>query len=186
MTLFRPFLIGLALFLAACAEQAPQAVTKAAPVGDFKLGFAVVVAKDAEKGPFSRDATPKEIEDAVHGALVEKFGGLDGKSFYHIAVGVGAYALAEPGIPLLVSPKSALVADVTLWDDKNKRKINAEPETITIVEGLGAGGVFGSGFSMTREEQLRMLSVLLAEKIEAWIKENEQAFFGDAAATGGA
>lgn len=183
MTLLRPLILASALLLAACEGTTDQEVTQAAPVGDFKLGYAIVVAKDVEKGPFSRDATPKEIEDAVHAALMEKFGGLDGKSFYHIAVGVGAYALAEPGIPLLVSPKSAMVADVTLWDDRKKAKINPEPHTITVVEALGTGGLFGSGFSMTREEQLRMLSVRMAEKIEAWIKENEASFF---AATEGA
>ena len=76
------------------------------PIGDFALGYAVVVGPEMVKGPMSRDGDPEEIITAVKNSLESHFAPLRGAQLYHVAVKVEGYVLAEAGIPLLVSPQS--------------------------------------------------------------------------------
>ena len=88
-----------------------------APLGNFALGLNVVVADNMQKVPISRDATVDEWEAAMKKAIDERFGRYEGTKLYNFGISVDAYALAPPGIPLIASPKSALVVTVTIWDD---------------------------------------------------------------------
>jgi len=77
--------------------------------------------------------------------------------------------LAQPGVPLLVSPNSILIIRVTVWDDAAGKKLNEKPEQMTIFESLSGETAIGSGLTQSGEEQLRNLSVNAAKQIEIFL-----------------
>ncbi|WP_212523709.1 hypothetical protein [Actibacterium sp. MT2.3-13A] len=173
----RFLLIGLmTLTLTACTL--PEAEDRpAVDLGDFRLGYAIVVAKNAQKIPPTRAATAEEWEAVLKEEIAARFGGHEGARLYHIAVSVDGYALAVPGVPVVVSPKSAMAISVNLWDDAAGGKLNDKPKQMTVLESLSANTVIGSGLTTSREEQMRNLARNAARAIEAWLVENRAAWF---------
>ena len=158
------------LVLAACAQkdgaEAPQL-----DLGEFRLGHNVVVASKMQKVPISREATEEEWITSLTNAFAERLGKYEGSQLYHLGVSVEGYALAPPGVPLVATPKSALVILVTVWDDAAAKKLNEKPEQLVIFEDFGEGAVVGSGLVNTREEQLQNLSVNAAARLERFLVE---------------
>lgn len=161
-------------FLAACARN--EVVEPPVELGNFKLGFAVVVADGVQKVPISRDADPEDWKRSVTEALNARLKRYEGEKFFNLGVSVDAYALAPPGIPLVVSPKSALVVSVTVWDDAAGTKLQEKPEQFTVFEGLDGDTLIGSGLTKTAEEQMATLSFNAAKRIERYLAENPQWF----------
>lgn len=177
----------LALGLAACADGTRQLAEPVEPLGDFRLGFAEVVAPNIVKGPLSREATPEEWSEIVDAAVEERFRRFEGENVYHLGISVEGYALAQPGVPLVLSPKSALVVRVTAWRDATQSKLNEETELLTVLESISAKTLVGSGLTQSREEQMQVLAANAALKIETWLRQmqKENGWFGpDPAATG--
>jgi len=140
------------------------------PLGEFSLGHNVVIAGKAQKGPVSRDATAEEWVSAMTTAVNDRFGRYQGTKLYHLGISVEGYMLAPPGVPVVYSPKSALIINVTVWDDAAGRKLNDEPHQMTILEDTKANTVLlGSGHSRTKQEQLDGLSFNAARMIERWV-----------------
>jgi len=174
---FRMALAGaLVLVLAACVKPEPQVDRKPDPIGDFKLGYAIVVAKDAQRGPLSRKASEQELVNAIQTELKRVFGRYEGKRYYHISVTVDAYVLAMPGIPIVASPKSALIFTVRIWDDAKQKQLFDKPKQFTIIEKISGKSLFGSGLTQTKEEQLAGLTRSAVKQIEKWMRENESLF----------
>lgn len=170
----------LTLSLAACSLP-ERADRPEVDLGNFQLGYAIVVAKNAQKIPPTREATPEEWEAVLKEELVNRFGGYEGDRLYHIAVNVDGYALAVPGVPVVLSPKSAMVISVSLWDDASGAKLNETPKQITVLESLSANTVVGSGLTTSREDQMRNLAQNAARVIEGWLVENREEWFVAAA-----
>ncbi|WP_299368232.1 hypothetical protein [uncultured Tateyamaria sp.] len=139
------------------------------PLGDFRLEHNIVLAESAQRGPLSRPATEEQLTEAVKGAVAARFGRYDGASRYHFGISVEGYVLAQPGIPLVLAPKSALILNVTVWDDAAGTKLNDEPEQITVLETFGTAPIIGTGYTMTAEEQLTELSENAAKAIERFL-----------------
>ena len=161
-------LLPLLALLAACTnandlDQAPVAL------GDFSLGHNIVVAPHPVKGPLSRDAEADEWIAALREAVDERFSRYDGARVYHLGISIDGYVLAQPGIPLVLSPKSVLILNVTAWDDAKNRKLNSEPEQITVFESLSGETVVGSGLTQSKEQQMRNLSRNAAKLIQNWL-----------------
>lgn len=150
--------------------------------GDVALGYAIVVAKNAQAVGPSRKASAEEWEASIRDAVQARIGRQQGEKLYHLGIGVDGYALAVPGIPIVLSPKSALVASVTLWDDAAQVKVNAEAERFTVLEALSPETVISSGLTQSREQQIANLSASLARAIETWLVENEEWFTPEAVA----
>ncbi|APZ51899.1 hypothetical protein [Salipiger abyssi] len=172
--------LGLVLGLAACANGQTNLQKPVEPLGNFKLGHAEVVAPNIVKGPVSREASAEEWIAEVDKALEERFRRHEGDKYYHLGVSVEGYVLAQPGIPLVFSPKSALIVRVTVWDDAAGKKLNAEPEQITALESFSAETVVGSGVTQSKAEQMRNLSANVALQIEKWMRrmQKEEGWFG--------
>ncbi|KPQ03352.1 MAG: Pilus biogenesis CpaD protein [Rhodobacteraceae bacterium HLUCCA12] len=177
-------LLALAAFLAACAdgrnlgEQRPE-------LGDFRLAHNIVVTENVQVGPFSRQADNEDWEEAIRNAVARRFDRYEGDRLYHIAVSVDGYVLAVPGIPLVASPRSALIVGVHVWDDALGRPLNEERKQLTVMESVSGGTVLGSGLTQTAEEQMQNLATNAALQIENWLADNPQWFNtaeGDAAA----
>jgi len=178
LRLIRPALLLTAgLYVSACATR-NDALGPPADLGDFRLGYDIVVAKNAEMVPPSRKATPEQWQAILTEELDRRFRRYDGEKLYHFGVNVDGYALALPGIPVVAAPKSILVASANVWDDAAGKKLNAEPKQITVWETVSGDSLVGTGLTMSKEEQMRDLAINLAGQIENWLLENREAWFG--------
>lgn len=153
-------------------------------LGDFSLGHNVVVAPNLTKGPASREASKEEWIAAMTTAIDERFGRYEGERLYHLGISVEGYVLAVTGIPLVASPKSALILKVTVWDDAMQKKLNEEPHQVTVMESVSGSTILGSGLTQTKEKQLENLSRNAAKLIQAWMEQqnHEQGWFESGAA----
>ncbi len=177
--ILRRLVLALGLFLvAACAKN--ELTDPPANLGDFQLGFAVVVADNMKKVPISRDATVEEWETALQKALDERFKRYqNGTKLYNIGVAVDGYALAPPGIPIVASPKSILVASATVFDDASQEMLNpgGKGKQITSFERGGDGsGLVGTGYTRSKQEQIDELAFVTALRIEEWLADNPEWF----------
>lgn len=166
-------LVGLSA-LTACTN-ANDLDEEPAYLGDFQLGHNVVVAPNLTKGPASREASEEEWSKVMTKAIEDRFGRYDGERLYHLGVSIEGYVLAVTGVPLVLSPKSALILNVTVWDDAKQEKLNAEPEQITVMESFSGNTLLGSGLTQSKEKQLDNLSRNAAKLIENWlVRENAE------------
>ncbi|MCB1366262.1 MAG: hypothetical protein KDK00_00725 [Rhodobacteraceae bacterium] len=169
-----------AFALTACGDATPPASTTAPkPLGDFKLGYAVVSADNVQKAPMSRDATADEWEAVLKPEFERRLSGYQGERFYHVSITVAAYSLAMPGIPLVFSPKSAVVIMVNVWDDARQVRIIEQDKQFTVVERLTAKSILGSGLTMSREEQMAELSTRVIDQVMKYLEDNADAFSPD-------
>ena len=172
--------LGL-LMMAVLVACSPSADLEDAPVplGDFRLEHNIVIASKAQRSPVSRAATEEQLAETVRAAIAERFGRYNGASRYHFGISVEGYALAPPGVPLVLAPKSALILNVTVYDDAAGKKLNDKPEQITVLETFGSGAIIGTGYTMTAEEQLVELSRNAAKAVERYLvtQRAEQGWF---------
>ncbi len=176
-------LFSLLLTFAACTN--PNDLDKApVPLGDFKLGYNVVVAPNITKGPASRDASKEEWTTAMKKAVDARFSRYDGDKLYHLAISIEGYVLAVPGVPLIASPKSALILNVTAWDDAAGKKLNEKPEQVTVIESFSGETILGSGLTQSKEKQMQNLSRNAAKLIQNWLvrQKYQEDWFGGTAA----
>jgi len=161
--------IFAALSLAACTN--PNDLDRTpVELGAFGLGHNVVVAPNLTKGPASREASEEEWIAAMEKAVQERFSRYEGDKLYHLGIAVEGYVLAVPGVPVVASPKSALIINVTVWDDAAQKKLNDEPETITVIETISGETMIGSGLTQSKEKQIENLSRNAAKLIQNWLR----------------
>lgn len=148
-------------------------------LGDFALGHNIVVAPKMMKGPLSREASAEEWQESLTTAIGERFDRYEGERLYHFATSVEGYVLAQPGIPLVASPKSVLIVNFTVWDDAKGIKLNEKPEQLTIMETLSGPTVLGSGLTQSKEVQMRNLSRNAAKVMQNYLvkKRAEEGWF---------
>lgn len=175
----RSLATGGALFLLAACGGTEDIDGPLKPIGDFYLGHNIVVAANAQLGPFSREASAEEWEEVLGEEMERRFRRFDGDRMYHLAVSVDGYVLAVPGIPVVAAPRSVIIVGVTVWDDAAGGKINDTPHRMTIFENISGDTMISSGLTQTREEQMRNLSVSAARSIERWLRDNIEWFEGN-------
>lgn len=170
--MLRPGLVLAATLALAACGRAPE--MSDAPLGDFRLGHNVVIADNIQAGPFSRSLVEAEIETAMRQAIGERFGRFDGDGLYHLGIYIGAAVLAQPGVPLIYTPRSSYVLEVNVFDNATQRRLNEEPNRIVVGEGVeNTVPILGSGLTRSREEQIANISRNAARRIEDWLRENE-------------
>lgn len=162
--------------LAACAAE-DDLTLPPEPIGQFRLGHNIAIADNVTKGPFSREFTEDQLEAAVQNAVAERLRRYDGDGLYHLGIVIGGIVLAQPGIPVVYAPRSAMIVDVTVFDNDTRKKLNDEPFRIIAGEGLqNAAPLIGSGYVRSADEQLENLSKEVAKAIEAWLRDNPEWF----------
>ncbi|MEZ5716770.1 MAG: hypothetical protein R3D85_17450 [Paracoccaceae bacterium] len=181
--MFRNLFLVLGLALLTACGGADDLSKPPVPLGNFALGYNVVVAPNLTKGPLSRDADKEQFIAIVKEAVDERFGRYEGDKLYHLGISLEGYVLAQPGIPLVASPKSILIFNVTVWDDAAGKKLNEEIKQITVIESFGGHTLVGSGYTQSEEEQMRGLARNAAKQIEHFlVRENyEKGWFRDKA-----
>lgn len=154
--------------LAGCAN-APDPLTQDLPdMGSFRLGHNIVVSENARIVPPSRTGAPEDWQRILQEEIDRRFGRYEGAKEFHIALNVDGYALAVPGIPLIISPKSILVVSANVWSEEERRKLHEDSEQLTVFEG-GGEAVLGSGLTKTAEEQMRNLARNMAWEVQKWM-----------------
>jgi hypothetical protein len=166
--------LGVGFALSACQKN--DLAEPPAPLGDFALGHNIVVTSNMQKVPISRNATPEEWEAALEKAMEQRFGRYDGAKLYNIGISIDAFALAPPGVPLVLNPKSALGITVTIWDDAEQKKLNEEGKQIIVMEKMSEKTVLGSGLTQSAAKQMEILSYNAAKAVEGWLLENPEWF----------
>lgn len=177
MTMLRKVVAMLAVgFLAAC--QTNDLAEPAVPLGDFALGLNVVVADNVQMVPLSRPSTPEAWETAMKKAIEDRFGEerYTGTRLYNIGIAVEAYALAPPGVPLVLKPKSILVITANVWDDATETKLNAEGKQFHVLERNSPETVVGSGLTQSKAQQMEILTYNAAKRVEQWFLDNPEWF----------
>ncbi|MGR3368758.1 MAG: hypothetical protein ACU0CC_18705 [Sagittula sp.] len=155
-------ILSLMLGLAACTDATSDLSRPVEPLGDFKMGHAIVVAPNLNMVGISKEASSEEWVTAVDRAVETRFRRYDGGKFYHLGISLEEYSLAVP-VPLVPS-KSGLSLRVTVWDDAAKAKMNEETHVVRVVQVLPSYG-------MTREQQIASLAEEAALWIEKWLRE---------------
>lgn len=146
------------------------------PLGDFSLGHNIVVTSNMQKVPISRNATPEAWEAALEKAMEDRFGRYDGDKLYNIGISIDAFALAPPGVPLVLSPKSALGITVSIWDDAAQKKLNEDGKQLIVMEKMSGETVVGSGLTKSAAQQMETLSYNAAKAVEGWLLQNPEWF----------
>ncbi|WP_236019365.1 hypothetical protein [Fuscibacter oryzae] len=175
MSAIRPIAFSLALLaLAAC--QNSDLAEPPAPLGPFRLGLNIAVADNIQKVPISREATKEQWEAAIEKAVQDRFGRYQGEKLYDIGIAIDGYALAPPGIPVVLKPKSILVITANIWDDAAKKKLNPEGKQIMVFEKASPETFIGSGLTQSKEKQMEVLSYNAVKKVEQWLLTNPEWF----------
>ncbi len=161
--------------LAACGAQEVDQ-DRIADLGEFRLGHNIVIAPNVQKVPGSRDATKEEWITALTQAFADRFERYEGDQLYHFGISVEGYMLAPPGVPVVASPKSAVILNVTIWEDSGARKLNEEPHQLLILETIDGGSIIGSGYTSDAEEQLTNLAFNASRELEKWLADQQEEF----------
>jgi hypothetical protein len=164
---------GLAL-LAACDTN--DLKKPPVPLGDFVLGLNIAVGEGAQAPGISRKATADEWKAAIEKAMDDRFGRYDGTRIYNFSIRVDAYILAPPGVPIVASPRSALIFTVFVFDDATQTLLNPEGKQITMLEGVSPQSFLGSGLTQTREQQIAKMSYRAALAVQKYLLENPEWF----------
>lgn len=174
--MFRPTIAALLLALTAACAPKDDLNKPPPPLGRFLLGVHAVIDDNMEKSPISRTATEQEWKDALNKAMVDRFGRYDGDTYYDFAITVEGYALAPPGIPILLSPKSVLVIQVLVFYDAKQEMLNPVPKRFIVFEGTSPQTIIGSGLTRTKAEQMKVLSYNAVKDIEGWLLKHPEWF----------
>ncbi|MBF9047946.1 hypothetical protein LSUCC0031_12550 [Rhodobacterales bacterium LSUCC0031] len=170
---FRSAILGCLIALAACGQAPDPLIDELPSMGDFRLGHVVLVTDNMQQVPPSRQATAEEWTAILGAEIDRRFSLYEGERLYHLGIAIEGYALAPPGIPLLVNPRSVLVLSVNVWDDALGVKLNTAAEQILVLEGSSRETAFiGSGIARTRDEQMQVLARNAARQIQRWMREN--------------
>ena len=160
--------------LAAC--QTNDLAEPPVPLGDFALGLNVVVADDVQMVPLSRRTTPDAWEAAIKKAINDRFGRYKGSRLYNIGIAVEGYALAPPGVPMVLKPISILVVTANVWEDATQKKLNPEGKQFHIFEKNSPETLVGSGLTQSKARQMEILSYNAAKRVEQWFLDNPEWF----------
>ena len=165
------------LAIAACSVP-EDAVQGGRDLGDFQLcgQFVTFVANDP--GPLSRKATEDEWVNALNAELARQLGPYKGGKCYTVSVAVEGYGLAQPGVPLVFSPKSGLLLRAFVFDNA---LIEAEAPSVLNKGGhqIQVGLVDQGGLLNEREAQLGALARTGVADVVKWMEQNPEWFDGD-------
>lgn len=147
-------------------------------LGDFVLGHNIVVAPQFQRGPLSRPGDKDAFIASMKNAIDARFGRYEGDRTVHFGVNISGYVLAQNGVPLVLSPKSALIITVTAWDDRAGGKFNDEAREFIVLESYTAP-IISSGLTMSAEEQMANLTYNAAKQMEDWMHDNRACLVDD-------
>lgn len=163
-------LFGLTL-LAACDAKVGEAPR---PMGNFRMGLNITVPETAQTIPISRKVEPEEWKTVMEQAMQDRFGGYEGDKMFDFGIAIDGYVLAPPGVPLVASPRSALIITVNVWDDAKKELLVKGGKRITVMEGVSGETFIGSGWTQTKQQQMKKLADNAAKAVQDYMLEHPE------------
>ena len=167
-------ILAVSLFLGLTACTPPVTDKPVNPIGDFSLGYNVVVGDQMEQGPLSRTADTQAITTSLKNAIDERLSRYEGDKLYHVVTHVDMYIMGRAGVPFVFSPKTALMVSMTVWDDAAQAKLNETPIQMTLLENSNSKNFFGSGLGQTIDEQIQSMAESAAYQIESWLRKQNR------------
>lgn len=164
--------IAFVALLAACTP--PITEKRATPIGDFQMGYNIVVGDKMIKGPVSRDADTALLASKLQSELQTRLGKYEGGKLYHVVTHVDMYVMGRAGIPFLFSPKTALVVSMTVWDDIAQSQLTPKPVQLTLLENTNSRNFLGSGLGQSVVEQIDSMAKSAAFQIENWLRQQHE------------
>ena len=146
------------------------------PLGDFVMGINVVVADTAQVPGISRQVSADQWEAAMKQAMVDRFGRYEGSRIYNFGINIDGYVLAPPGVPVVASPRSALIITVHVFDDATQTELNPGGKRLTMVEGVSPESCIGSGWTQSKDQQLARMAYRGALAVQRYLLENPEWF----------
>ena len=70
----------------------------------------------------------------------------------------------------MASPKSILIFSVVVVEDSSGKLLTPKPHKMTVVEQINGNSVIGSGYTLSKEEQLNGLAYQAALMTESWLR----------------
>ena len=173
--LIQALMLTLSLgFLAACETN--DLKKPPAPLGDFVMGLNIAIADTAQVPGISRQVTADEWEAAMKQAMQDRFGRYEGSKIYNFGINIDGYVLAPPGVPVVASPRSALILTVHVFDDATQTELNPGGKQLTLVEGISPESFIGSGWTQTKDQQLARMAYRGALAVQRYLLENPDWF----------
>lgn len=175
MTGLRAVVLSLSLaFLAAC--EGNDLKKPPAPLGDFVMGHNITVAANVQVPGISRVVTEAEWETAMETAMDDRFGRYEGSHIYNFGISIDGYVLAPPGVPVVASPRSALILTVHVYDDAIQTELNPGGTRLTMVEGVSPESFIGSGWTQNKDQQLARMAYRGALAVQNYLLEHPEWF----------
>ena len=181
MPIFQPVRLIQSLMLIAClgllaACESNDLKKPPVPLGDFVMGINVALADNAQVPGISRQVTADEWEAAMKQAMVDRFGRYEGARIYNFGINIDGYVLAPPGVPVVASPRSALIITVHVFEDATQTELNPGGKQLTMVEGMSPESFIGSGWTQSKEQQLARMAYRGALAVQRYLLENPEWF----------
>lgn len=173
MPLTRVLALLASLFLLAACDAADFG-DPPKPMGNFAMGLNVVVGKTAQTIPISRQATAEEWETVMKEAMVERFGSYEGDKLFDFGISIDGYVLAPPGVPIVASPRSALIVTVNVWDDAKQQLLVEGGKKLTVLEGNSGETLIGSGWTQNKQAQMKKLARNTAKAVQDYMLEHPE------------
>lgn len=165
-------LMGGLLALAAC--DAADFGDPPKPMGNFEMGLNITVGETAQTIPISRQVTPEEWKATMEAAMQERFGAYEGGKLFDFGISIDGYVLAPPGVPLVASPRSALIITVNVWDDAKKQLLVEGGKQITVMEGTSGETLIGSGWTQDKDAQMKKLARNAAKAVQDYMLDHPE------------
>ncbi len=159
--------VALLVALAAC--DAKDMGDPPRPMGHFRMNAVFIDAKKAQTVPLSRTAEPADWEAAMTTAMRARLGTYSGDMPLEFGISVDGYVLAPPGVPLVASPRSALILRVHVYDSTKKEFLEPGGKRFTILEGVSKDSVIGSGWTQKKQAQMKKLANNAAKAIQDYM-----------------
>ncbi len=166
-----PAMIGLLVLVACDAHDAGEPPK---PMGNFQMGLNIVVPETAQTIALSRKATPEEWKAVMTEAMQDRFGSYQGDKLFDFGISIDGYMLAPPGVPVVASPRSALIITVNVWDDAKKELLVKGGKRLTLVEGVSADSVLGSGWTQSKQAQMKKMAFNAAKAVQDYMLEHPE------------
>ena len=172
----QPLLLIAGLGLLSACDGTSDLKKPPVPLGDFALGLNIVVPETAQTVPISRQATPEQWKTGMTKAMADRFGRYQGTKLYNFGISIDGYELAPPGVPIIASPRSALIITVNIWDDASQKQLNPGGKRFTLVEGFSPESVIGSGWTQNKQQQIDKMSYKAALAVQGYLLDNPEWF----------
>ncbi|MFM2349777.1 MAG: hypothetical protein RIR04_743 [Pseudomonadota bacterium] len=165
---------ALALLVALAACDAKDMGEPPRPMGNFKMNAIFIDAKKAQTVPLSRTAKPEDWEAAMSAAMTERFGTYAGDKPFEFGISIDGYVLAPRGVPVVASPKSALIIRLHVYDSAKKQFLEEGGKRITVMEGVSGESFVGSGWTQNKQAQMKKLARNAAKAVQEYMLDHPE------------